>query len=166
MSGDAERFEVRDAGADDVREIQSVVKTTWDHTYSETIPESVRAEFVSQAYSIDSLRHRMESNVFLVAAAGGEILGFADFKPLSTTEAELSAIYVLPEMQRGGIGARLLEAGIGRFPTRTNFVLRVERDNTRAQRFYEVHGFRRVGEHEDRFYGHVVHEVEMILPAP
>jgi len=160
------RVEIRDAGIGDVREIQNVARTTWDHTYRESIPESVRAEFVSQAYSGYVLRQRMESNVFLVAAEGEEILGFADFRSLSETEVELSAIYVLPEMQGRGIGERLLEEGIGRFPPRTSFVLRVERDNGRAQRFYEAHGFIRAGQHKDAFYGHEVHEVEMVLHAP
>ena len=157
--------EVRDAGVDDVPAIQRVARTTWDHTYQWSIPEGVRAEFVSQAYSSDSLRRRMESNVFLVAAEGEEVFGFADFRALSETEAELAALYVLPEMQGRGIGARLLEAGIGRFPPRTRFVLRVERANTRAQRFYEAHGFRHTGEHAEDFYGHVVYEVEMVLRA-
>jgi ribosomal protein S18 acetylase RimI-like enzyme len=158
--------EVREAGVDDVREIQNVAQTTWDHTYRESIPESVRAEFVSQAYSADSLRRKMESNVFLVAGEGEEILGFADFLPLSDTEAELAAIYVLPEMQGRGIGALLLESGIDRFPSRTRFVLRVEQDNAQARRFYEAHGFRRTGEHTEHFYGHVVNDVEMTLHAP
>ena len=166
MSRDAEQIEVRDADVDDVREIQRVARTTWDHTYKESIPESVRAEFVSQAYSADMLRRRIESNVFLVAEEGEEVLGFADFRLRSTTEAELAAIYVLPEMQGRRIGARLLEAGIGRFPPGIRFVLRVEQDNAQAQRFYEAHGFRRTGEHAEEFYGYVIHEVEMILRAP
>lgn len=166
MSRDTGKVEVRDAGVDDAREIKSVARTTWDHTYRDTIPEDVRAAFVDQAYSADSLRRRIESKVFLVAAEGEEVLGFADFRPLSDTEAGLAAIYVLPAMQGRGIGARLLEAGIGAFPSRTRFVLRVEQDNALAQRFYEAHGFRRTGVHTDAFYGHEVHEVEMTLHAP
>ena len=166
MNRGTDQVEVRDAGYDDIRAIQGVARTTWEHTYRETIPEDVRAAFVAQAYSADLLRRRMESNVFLVAAEGEEVLGFADFRPLSDTEAVLAAIYVLPAMQGRGIGARLLEAGIGAFPSGTRFVLRVEQDNTLAQRFYEAHGFRRTGRHTDAFYGHVVHEVEMTLHAP
>jgi ribosomal protein S18 acetylase RimI-like enzyme len=157
--------EVREAGVDDIPKIQRAARATWDHTYRESIPESVRAEFVKQAYSADTLRRRLESNVFLVASEGEEVLGFAEFRPLSDTEAELPAIYVLPEMQGRGIGALLFEAGIGRFSDGTSFVLRVERDNARAQRFYEAHGFRRTGVHTDHFYGHMVNEVEMILEA-
>jgi ribosomal protein S18 acetylase RimI-like enzyme len=163
VSGKTGHVEVRDAGYDDIRAVQRVARTTWEHTYRESIPESVRAEFISQAYSADFLRRRMESNVFLVAAEGEEVIGFAEFRSLSNTEAELPAIYVLPGMQGRGIGARLLKAGIGRFTPRTRFVLRVEQDNVQAQRFYEAHGFRRTGEHTEHFYGYVVHDVEMIL---
>jgi hypothetical protein len=48
------RVEIRVASVDDVQEIHSVARTTWDHTYRESIPESVRKEFVSQAHSADS----------------------------------------------------------------------------------------------------------------
>ena len=84
----------------------------------------------------------------------------------STTEVELAAIYVLPEMQGRGIGTHFLQAGIGRFPLSTSLVLRVERDNLRAQRLYEAHGFRHAGDHAVEFCGHVVHVTEMILHLP
>jgi ribosomal protein S18 acetylase RimI-like enzyme len=158
--------EVRDADIDDVREIQNVARTTWDRTYGESIPEGVRREFVSQAYSGDSLRHRLEANIFLVASHNGSVVGFADFRSRSSTEAELAAICVLPEMQGREIGARLLQAGISRFPLSTSFVLRVERDNTRARRFYETHGFRHAGDHAEEFCRHVIYEAEMILHLP
>lgn len=154
---------IRDAGVDDVREIQRVARITWDHTYRETIPESVRKEFLSQAYSAEALRLRMESDTFLVAFHDDGVVGFADFRSRPTREVELAAIYVLPEMQGRGIGSRLLEAGISRFPLSTSFVLRVERDNTRARRFYEAHGFKHAGDHAERFCGHVFHEAEMTL---
>lgn len=166
MSRDTGRVEIQDAGVDDVREVQNVVRTTWDHTYKESIPEGVRKEFVSQAYSKDPLRHRMEANVFLVALCNGSVVGFADFRSRSTTEAELAAIYVLPEMQGRGIGSRLLRAGIGRFPLSKSLVLQVEQDNTQAQRFYEAHGFRYAGDHAVELCGHVIHLVEMILRLP
>jgi GNAT superfamily N-acetyltransferase len=159
-------LKIRDAGVDDVREIQRVARTTWDQTYRESIPEDVREEFINQAYSADSLKHRMEANVFLVAAMGGEIFGFADIRSHSTTEVELAAIYVLPEMQGRGIGFRLLQAGVGRFPLSTSIMLRMERGNVWARRFYEAHGFRHAGDHAVEFCGYVVHETEMILHLP
>jgi RimJ/RimL family protein N-acetyltransferase len=59
-----------------------------------------------------------------------------------------------------------LQAGIGRFPLSTSFVLRVEQDNTRARRLYEAHGFRHAGDHAEEFCGHVLHEAEMIPRLP
>lgn len=165
MNQGTERVEIRDANVDDTRRIQEVVQTTWDDTYSEAIPEDVRREFVSQAYSAESLRRRMASNVFLVAVAGEEVYGFADFRTLSNTEVELSAIYVLPESQRRGNGARLLETGIAKFPPGTRVVLRVEQDNVRARRFYEAHGFILSGEHELELYGHTIPVAEMVLQS-
>ena len=155
--------EIRAAGVDDIPKIQRVARTTWDHTYRDSIPERVREEFVSRAYSADSLRLRMESNVFLVALQDGSILAFADFRPLSRSRVELAAIYVLPEAQGGGIGARLLKAGIARFPGGTHFLLRVERDNLSAQRFYEAYGFQPTGESVEVYLGHEFHDVEMVL---
>ena len=166
MSRDTRQVEIRYASVHDVREIQNVARTTWDHTYRESIPEGVRKEFVNQAYSADSLRHRLDANIFLVASHNGSVVGFAVFRSRSSTETELAAIYVLPEMQGRGIGSRLLEAGIGRFPLSASFVLGVERNNKRAWRFYEAHGFRHAGDRAEELCGHVIHEAEMILRNP
>ncbi|MDP9479228.1 MAG: GNAT family N-acetyltransferase [Actinomycetota bacterium] len=157
------RIEVRDAGDDDVGAIQRVARTTWHHTYRYSIPEGVRAQFLDHAYAADTLRRRIASNVFLVALQDGNIVGFSDFRTLSQTEAELAAIYVLPGMQARGIGGRLLAAGISHFATGTRFVLRVERDNALALRFYEAHGFQRSGELTEELFGYEFHDVEMVL---
>jgi hypothetical protein len=53
VTRDTRRVEIRDAGVDDVREIQNATGTTWEHTYRESMPEGVRKAFVSQAYSTD-----------------------------------------------------------------------------------------------------------------
>ncbi|MDQ4129261.1 MAG: GNAT family N-acetyltransferase [Actinomycetota bacterium] len=140
MSEDANpgRIEIRDAQSDHLRAVQRVVQTTWYHTYGDSIPERVRKEFLSRAYSADSLRLRMDSDVFVVALQSGNIVGFAGFHTGTEDTVELGAIYVLPGMQARGIGGRLLAAGITRFASGTRCVLRVERDNTSALRFYEV----------------------------
>lgn len=156
-------MEVRVAKGADVSAVQRVAQTTWDHTYRDSIPEHVREEFVDRAYSADSLRQRIGSNLFLVALQEGNIVGFADFRPLSRTEVDLAAIYVLPEMQAQGVGGRILAAGISRFAAGTRFILRVERDNAAAIGFYETHGFRTTGEFTEEIFGHEFHDVEMVL---
>jgi hypothetical protein len=37
VSRDTRQVEIRDAGVEDVREIQRVARITWNHTYRETI---------------------------------------------------------------------------------------------------------------------------------
>jgi len=155
--------EIRTAQDRDVAAIRSVAHATWDETYRETVPEEVRTEFVRWAYSDETLLRRIENDVFLVAAWDDEVSSFADFRPLSQTEVELAAIYVLPGMQGQGIGGRLLAAGIARFAAGTRFVLRVERDNAAAIGFYETHGFRTTGEFTEEIFGHAFHDVEMVL---
>jgi hypothetical protein len=94
----AGRIEVREARNADIPAIRGVAQTTWDHTYRDSIPEHVREAFLGHAYSADSLRKRIASNVLLVARKEGNIVGFADFRLLSETDVELAAIYVLPEV--------------------------------------------------------------------
>jgi ribosomal protein S18 acetylase RimI-like enzyme len=159
----AGRIEIREARNSDVPAIQSVAQTTWDHTYRDSIPERVREEFVGCAYSAASLRKRIASNVLLVVRKEGNIVGFADFRPLTQTEIELAAIYVLPEVQSQGVGGRLVAAGIARFAAGTRFVLRVERDNATARRFYEARGFQARAESTEVYLGHELHHVEMVL---
>lgn len=118
---------------------------------------------MSQAYSEESLRRRISSGAFLVATREGEVVGFSDWHPASETTVVLAAIYVLPEWQGRGIGTRLLLAGLESFPSAEKFTLRVESDNSNARRFYEAHGFRVRGEHNDDLLGHRTHELEMVL---
>ncbi len=162
-NADAVDVEIRTARGEDASGVQRVARTTWHHTYRDIIPERVRVAFLDLAYSAASLRRRIGSNVFLVALQGGSIVGFADFRPLPDGPVELEAIYVLPEMHGRGIGTSLLRAGIAQFSGKTGFVLRVERDNAPARRFYEARGFRRSGEFTEELFGHEFHEVEMLL---
>ncbi|CAA9436095.1 MAG: hypothetical protein AVDCRST_MAG22-3679 [uncultured Rubrobacteraceae bacterium] len=140
-----------------------VARTTWDHTYRDTIPEEVRTRFVRRAYSDESLLQRIANDVFLVAVRDDEVFGFADFLPGPEGTAELAAVYVLPEAQGQGLGSRLLDTGLCRFPPGTRFVLNVERANTKARRFYKARGFRPVRELVDVYLGHELHDVEMLL---
>jgi GNAT superfamily N-acetyltransferase len=158
--------EVREMDVGDLGAVQEVARITWAETYRGIIPEDELTSFVERAYSEESLEHRMETGVFLVAVVGGEVVGFADYfdpEPGKSGEVELAAIYVLPEMQGRGVGTRLLEAGIGRFGSAGSLTLRVARDNLGGRRFYEARGFRSIGEHVWRTADGEVYELEMVL---
>ena len=163
-STEAIGVEVREMDVGDLGAVQEVARITWAETYRGIIPDDELTSFVERAYSEESLKHRMETGVFLVAVLGGEVVGFADFdpEPGKSGEVELAAIYVLPEMQGRGVGTRLLEAGTGRFASARSFVLRVARDNLGGRRFYEARGFRSVREHVWSTSGGEVSELEMV----
>ena len=158
-------MEVREMGVGDLGAVREVARITWAETYRGIIPEDDLTSFVERAYSEESLKHRMEAGVFLVAVVGGEVVGFADFDPDpgKPGEVELVAIYVLPEMQGRGIGTRLLGVGIGRFGSAGLLTLRGARDNLGGRRFYEARGFSSAGEHVWRTAAGEVSELKLVL---
>ena len=147
----------------DIPTVQRAARRTWSDTYAGVVPESVQEKFLARSYSEAALERRMRRDVFLVAEVDDEVVGFADFQPISRTEVYLGAIYVLPEHQRGGVGTRLLQAGLERYPASVGITLNVERDNARARRFYEAHGFGVTGEVTEILFGHESHELRMTL---
>lgn len=153
--------EIRALRPADIAAVQEVARRTWSHTYDWVVPEKVQKKFLDRAYSDASLTRRMGSDIFLVAEDAGEIVGFADFQPVSKTATYLGALYVLPKHQRLGIGTHLLEAGLAKFSPPVRIMLRVERHNTRARSFYEARGFRTTGETTEDLFGHESHEIEM-----
>ena len=58
------------------------------------------------------MKERLESSPFLFAVLEESIVGFANFSNGKNDEAELLAIYVLPETQGKDIGSALLKHGI------------------------------------------------------
>ena len=146
----------------DIPAVRRAAHRTWSDTYSDTIPEEVREKFLERAYSEAALGRRIKRDVFLVAEVDGEVVGFADFQPISRAEVYLGAIYVLPEHQNVGVGTRLLRAGTEQFPPSAAITLNVERANDRARSFYEAHGFRVTDETTEDLFGHESHELRMI----
>ncbi|MEE1757766.1 MULTISPECIES: GNAT family N-acetyltransferase [unclassified Streptomyces] len=93
--------------------------------------------------------------VNLVAERTGEILGWAAYGPyrdgeVRTDDAELYALYVRPGHWGGGIGEALLHTATDRCETagHDRMLLWVLKDNARARRFYEHHGFTADGAEE------------------
>lgn len=155
-------MEIRNATAREAGEVREVARQGWAHAYQGTVPEEAQREFVEGAYSDESLRRRMDRGAFLVAVLGREVVGFANLHAGSGDEVELAALYVLPELHGRGIGMRLLEEGLARFPRARRCVLEVVRENEGARRFYEARRFRIVGESMWRFSGGETVELRMV----
>lgn len=50
---------VRKMNENDIRDVQQVAKTSWNHTYQGIIPEAIQERFLNSAYSSDMLNRRL-----------------------------------------------------------------------------------------------------------
>lgn len=156
--------EVRRAVRSDVAEIRHIASTTWQHAYEGLIPHEVQHRFLLENYSDLAVLQRMEQAILYVALVEQRAVGFAHFVPFkrSMEQAELAALYVLPEAQAQGVGTQLLMEGMAEIKQATRFVLSVEKDNLPAQRFYQSKGFHAINESSFQLYGHVFHLIHMM----
>ena len=89
---------------------------------------------------------RTATRHYLVALDGAEVVGYAGYCDYPD-EGFVQTVGVLPERQREGIGAALVDALLAHAATlpRKPVSLEVRADNEAAQRLYETRGFRRTG---------------------
>ncbi|MGG3662507.1 N-acetyltransferase family protein [Bacillus gobiensis] len=154
---------IRQAKQKDITKIREVAEITWNYTYKELIPEEIQYKFLKKAYSDEALEKRVEGSLFLVAQKDKEIIAFANFFNMDEN-AELAAIYVLPELQGVGIGTLLLNEGVFNLGKKTKrLYVDVEKGNESGENFYKSKGFKVVKEFEDNFLGHNLKTVQMVL---
>ncbi len=127
------------------------------HEHPKNAPEDM-AEYMSTAFSVKRLEEELAdpNAVFLIAEIDGRPAGYAKLlfgyfeEPVKADRpVELCRLYSATEFIGKGIGRSLMEVCLGIARERGSDVmwLGVWEFNPRAQRFYEKHGFRVVGEH-------------------
>jgi ribosomal protein S18 acetylase RimI-like enzyme len=160
-------LDVRPARLDDAAAIAAVHVRTWQAAYEHVfgserlaaIDLPAREEIWRRRLAVPEQRH-----LVLVAEDDGSVVGFASCGESrdAAGEAELYAIYVLPEAWGSGAGPLLMAAALSGlrkngFGTARLWVLD---DNPRAQRFYEREGWARDGgRREEEFLGVTITEV-------
>ncbi len=155
---------IRHMKEDDIGAVQEVAKTSWNSTYEDIIPLDVQANFLKMAYNPEQLKRRLDHSLFLVAEAGGRIVGFANYSNLKEDgSAELAAIYLHPQYQGKGIGSALLRRGIEELQGIQSVFINVEKENWSGLSFYAAKGFGVVEEFEEDFDGHPLKTVRMEL---
>jgi ribosomal protein S18 acetylase RimI-like enzyme len=157
-------MDVRRARLEDARAIAQVHAETWREAYEHVFGAERLASVTIDARLAqwERILAAGQSDVF-VAAAGG-LVGFVSTGDSrdADAEAELFAIYVLPEAWGTGAGSALMRAGVEAMRLRASgdAVLWVLDDNPRARRFYEREGWALDGERkEDEYLGLRVPEV-------
>ena len=157
-------MDVRRARPEDARAIAQVHAETWREAYEHVFGAERLASVTVDARleQWERILRIGQSDVFVAAADG--IVGFVSTGDSrdADAEAELFAIYVLPDAWGSGAGSALMRAGVEAMRLRASgdAVLWVLDDNPRARRFYEREGWTLDGERkEDEYLGLRVAEV-------
>ena len=109
------------------------------------------ADVVSAAYLEKLTLEKCEQMAFqwrdniLVAKDGERVVGFAGYGEAAPDTGELFALYVLKEYRGSGVAQSLMSAAAERLSAYPKIGLWVLKENPRAIRFYEKHGFRADG---------------------
>ncbi|SPF00041.1 GNAT family N-acetyltransferase [Streptomyces sp. MA5143a] len=148
---DLHDLRVRHMALTDCRAVAEIRVDGWRTAYAGLVPRSY-LDGLDVAEDAEMRRGMLlkagNPVVNLVAERAGEALGWAAYGPyregdIRTGDAELYAIYVRPGHLGGGVGGALLRTSLDRcraagYP---RVFLWVFKENTRAGRFYEQHGF-------------------------
>jgi len=157
-------FTIRKMTNEDIKQIQSIAKKSWNATYEGIIPETIQNNFLLMAYSDEMMKHRLNHSFMYVAETDSELAGFVNFTPVDEKGlSELSAIYLDPDLQNRGIGTALLNEGIHNIEGLKEIRLEVEKENKIGMSFYKAKGFDVVEEYDEDFDGHNLKTVIMKL---
>lgn len=152
---------IRKASAADVETLSALARETFIAAFGDIYAPADLAAFVETDYAPERAAAELADPAVAIwlMEARGRAVGYAKAGPckidnpaVTAACGELHRIYLLPDYQSGGRGARLLQTALdwleseGRRPV----WLGVFSENVAAQRFYERHGFRKVGEHTFR----------------
>lgn len=148
--------EIRRATTADAGALASFAARTFLEAYGpDNQPAHVRA-YVADAFDPDLVRRQLDdpARITLLAERADRLVGYVALRLWSPIEAvdddapmELTRIYVDAREQGAGVGAALLEAAfaVARETGHRSIWLAVWERNQGARRFYERHGFRKVG---------------------
>lgn len=139
-------IELSEATTDELSNIQELAETTWNACYPGIITAGQIRYMLEQGYQPGTLRTDIsERNIrYLLAREAGTPVGFgAHGEAQVAGEIKLHKLYVHPDRQRCGIGARIVEH-ISRERRDGGFqklILAVNKGNLQAIRAYHKYGF-------------------------
>lgn len=126
----------------DIYEIGKVYCESWKAAYRDLLPQSYL-----DGLTPENCRPGEISVNDIVLEEQGNICGICHIQPARDRDSrvwgEIVSIYLLPEKWGCGCGGRLLRLALCKLQQRgfDNVCLWVLKDNGRARRFYEKHGF-------------------------
>ena len=153
---ESEEIRVRAAAPSDAEAVRAIGEETWSATYRGILEAEDIRQHVATYYAVGALRRRIASREAecLVGELAGECVGYCSVL-VAGREAEMVTLYVLPRVQRRGVGRAMVERAVelarekGAETVQVNYAL----DNGSAARFYAAAGFRETGRHRRGGHG-------------
>jgi diamine N-acetyltransferase len=149
----AEGIEIRPAGPDDVALLADLGARAFAEGFPSTNPPDLELH-IAKEYSVEAIRDDFAGGRFVIAAIGGEDVGYAFLREGGSHDAveatapiELNRIYVLERWIGAGVGAALMERCLAEARAlRCDVIwLGTWDQNARGISFYEKWGFEKVG---------------------
>jgi ribosomal protein S18 acetylase RimI-like enzyme len=147
----------------DVPGIKRLLAATWRDTYSSFLPEPSIAKVTAEWHSPEVLEREINRPSTFAGVARCSSSGVVGMITAHSQGEFLivARLYVLPEFQRRGIGAKLMEESYRAFPQTQQVRLNVEELNPKGRAFYRKLGFREVGTRSDDVAGTMLSSVVM-----
>jgi ribosomal protein S18 acetylase RimI-like enzyme len=139
---------LRRATSRDSAAVSALLATTWHNAYDTIMGEAKVTEVCDSLFSVAEL-HRslaLRGPMFQgILEHGGTLAGFVSLQIGPLGAARLHMLYVLPTLQRRGIGSSFLDYAPAIFPWASSITIEVLEANAKAIRRYEQGGYRKVG---------------------
>ena len=147
----------------DIAAVQHIARATWKETYIDMLPESVQLQFLDSAYSTPMLEMMMKKTELLIAEMDGIPVGFLNRTRVDNDgDSELTALYILPEYQRQGVGMQLFNAALSQLDNAVQLFVYVDDLNVHAKAFYEKMGFTLLEVFDEDFEGIAVETAQYV----
>ncbi len=137
--------------------LSTLAVQTYTAAFGHSMSASDLAAHLETNMSPERVRVMLRGDVFLLAHAEGEVVGFVQFGDAHVDDSDLNEqlrvrpgdqevrrLYVSATFQNRGVGAKLMDAALTDLAGKTVF-LDVWEDNAGAGRFYKRYGFQQVG---------------------
>lgn len=146
---------IRPASFNDVKYIQQVAAATWPQAYKHILSPQQLEYMLGLFYSAPALEQQLKDNHhFFLAVLEAQPVGFASFNQVADNTYKLQKLYVIPDVQKSGVGKKLLNTveEVAASMGGEKMQLNVNRKNS-AKDFYDRNGYQ-VIEEKDIDIGH------------
>lgn len=145
------KFSIRLADAGDIPLIHSMADIAFRHTYANILSPEQTDYMMDMMYSESAIASEMKAGqVYHIGMADGEPAAYTEIEPQPGAKFHLQKIYVLPEYQGLGLGSFMFDEAVEYISkvcaTPCVMELNVNRDNSKALRFYGHKGMKKVSQ--------------------